>query len=159
MEIDALVGAHVDLSKRIDGMNDTLQRKSLLPTMPIHKPQFNIGISTGAPSMLIVCTDNPSPGRVWTILRASLFGSDGHTALAGVVADVYAGPGQEADPTAQFLTGVAVPSINIIGHRNVWVHQNENIYALVYGVAALQAVTFVCHIEDWPVDSVESLRI
>lgn len=128
---------------------------------PIHKP-VGKSVNTGAaaPASLVIEIDTvPAAGRTWYISRFAILGTDGHTSVAGAVADVYAGPGQEVDPQSQIYSGLTIPTIIEEGRFHNPMHQNDHIYAIVYGAPNNQQITIAALVNDYPTDAVEAMGV
>lgn len=128
---------------------------------PIHKPVGNtLTVPAVAPASIVVEINTvPAAGRTWYISRLAILGTDGHTAVAGAVADVYAGPGQEVDPQSQIYSGLTIPTIIEEGRFHNPMHQNDHIYAIVYGAPANQVLTLVALVNDYPTEAVEAMGV
>lgn len=148
MEIDAAISLWAEHTEKVNKKLDTLKP----PAKPLWKP---LGVAN-SPSTLstqtLILPQGPAAGRMWFIHRVGVFGADGHTAAAGVV-DVYAGPGQEADPAAQLYSGLTLPTIIVEGMQTNPVLPNERIYAIFYNLSANQQVQFAVLAEEYPMEA------
>lgn len=96
---------------------------------------------------------------------ANIVGPTGFVAaspLVNVIADVFAS--QSVDPnlvdfSAAKISSMLAGSIYTPGHKKIWVHPQESVYALVYGLQANVQVEFVINVDEWNVEDVEAMRI
>jgi hypothetical protein len=82
--------------------------------------------------------------------------------LLAVVADVYVAQSADAnfiDFSAARISGMNVGSIENLGHKKVWVHPQEQTYALVYGAPANQNLSFVIMVDEWRMADIEATEI
>jgi hypothetical protein len=147
MEIEALIdlwaGKQEETTKAVKGLHR-------------HDPLWrNLGTGN-TPSALatqtIIVPYRPAAGRMWFVHRAGILGADGHTAAAGI-ADIYCGPGQEADASAQIYSGLTIPSIIVEGRFHNPVLPNEQVYCICYNLAANQQLQFVIGVEEYPLEA------
>ena len=140
-----------ELNKRIDTFLSTYKN-------PVHKQIGASGTSTGPGNvMTLIANDNPSAGKAWFVARFFIRGTDGHTAVGGAIADVYAGPGEEDNALAQIYSGISIPFLAEEGRFHNPMHQNDQLYALIYNVPAAQNITMAATVWEYPVEAVESL--
>lgn len=108
----------------------------------------------GTPTLLLIDAFS-APNRFWHVQTIGLFGSDGHTAVAGATADVYLGPGYDPSQTdfnAQILSGKSIPYIETHGKWDWTMSPRDRIYALVYGAAANQQLVLTARILEQTVE-------
>lgn len=142
------------LTDTVDKGNKTLD-KMASPVRPIRK---NVGVANApstAATQTLVIPQAPASGRMWFIHRVVLLGTDGHTAVAGAVGDIYAGPAGNivADPTSQLYSGLTLPTIIVEGRHHNPVLHGEQVYALLYSLPANQVVQFAVGIDEYPVEA------
>lgn len=127
--------------------------------VPLWKSLGVANVPTAATTTQLMVLGGPASGRMWFIHRVGILGGDNHTAVAGAVVEIYAGPGQEADATALLYTGLSVPSLIVEGRNHNPVQYGERLYALIYNPPANQQFQFVAGIEDYPALSTTSMKI
>jgi hypothetical protein len=166
MEIEASLSFFADLGEKLGETNKHLSNLMRPYPKPNQKPVGNSMIATGASPQLLEISATPSAQYMWYVKGIGLFGTDGHTALSGVVADVYMGPEQEFAPgvpitafDSQILSGVLVPSINNFGHKDKPLMPREHIYAWVYGLTLGQPVEMVAQVDEYRADEVQRMTI
>ena len=147
MELDAAVALWAESSERVSKAVN-----GMVTANPIWKPLGVANTPSAATTQTLIIPQSPAAGRMWFIHRVNVLGADGHTAVAGV-ADVYAGPGQEADATAQLYSGLTIPSIVVEGMDTHPVMPNERVYAIFYNLAAQQQLQFAVAVEEYPYDA------
>lgn len=142
------------LTDTVDKGNKTLD-KMARPVQPIRK---NIGVAnqpSAAATQTLVIPARPAAGRMWFVHRVVVLGTDGHTSVAGAVADIYTGPAGNitADPTSQIYSGLTLPTIIVEGRHHNPVMYGEQVYALLYGLPAQQVVQFAVGIDEYPAEA------
>lgn len=119
-------------------------------------------LPSGGPSVLVLSGMYPSVGRVWEVTQVGVFGPDGHTAVTGAIADIYAGPSAGTDfpgDFASFVNSGAVPCNFLIGDHKCYCNAGDRIYAWIYGLAANTQLTLAGTIRDWRVEDRSEIRI
>lgn len=158
MEIELAFDAFLNKADKIVEQQAILVKRS---QKPLHYRVFGTVTSAAGGAASISSNSSPSAGRVWNILRFSLYGNDGHTLLTGAIADVYAASSTLAVPdfSAQVLSGLAVPSTTYPPEEAEWIHYGEELIVLLYALPAASTVTFVAQVADYPIEAVESLEL
>lgn len=145
MELELAIKAFADTGNQI-----AASVNKLLPSLPLRKSFGTANNPSAAATQTLIIPQSPAAGRMWFVHRIVVLGADGHTAVANAVADVYAGPGQEVDATAQIYSGLTLPSIVNEGrHHNPIMHGSQ-VYVICYNLPANQQVQFAIGIEDYP---------
>jgi hypothetical protein len=153
MEIDVAFSAWTAHAERLEkGINKIGKVAPLLRNLGIANTPSALATQT------LIIPQAPAAGRMWFVHRVGILGVDGHTAAVGV-ADVYAGPGQEAEATGQLYSGLAIPTIIVEGRFHNPVLSNEHVYVICYNLTAQQQLQFVIGVEEYPIDSTTSLVI
>jgi hypothetical protein len=155
MEIDVAFSAW---AKHTENLEKGI--KALSPPRPIRK---NVGVAN-TPSALttqtLIIPQSPASGRMWFIHRVAILGADGHTSVAGAVADIYTGPNEAlADATSEIYAGLTLPTIIVEGRHHNPVLHGELVYAIVYGLPAQQQVQFAVGIDEYPVDAMIAMTM
>jgi hypothetical protein len=162
MELDVAFSIFADINDKLEKSNKYLGKLASPEVQPVRKPVGGSAVAAAGVPTLIDTFASPSRGNVWQVIRVALFGSDGHTVLAAVVADVYGGYGPDAsapDMSSQFLSGVPVAGITLIGPDRVWMHHQETLYAIVYGAAAGQSLELVAMVDEYPIPAKEAMIV
>jgi hypothetical protein len=166
MELDTMVSIFADLSGQVAETNKYMSRLMPPYPRPNQKPVGNSIVATGVSPQLLQIDITPSSEYMWYVKQIGIFGTDGHTALSGVVADVYLGPVLDYAPgvpitafDAQLLSGILVPSIYNFGHKDKPVQPREHVYAWVYGLTLGQPVELVAQVDEYRVEEMERMTI
>lgn len=158
MTVEVEAGAFLDLGSKVSRMHDKMFARKPLPI----RGKIIAGSNTGtAPLTVEVQTADCPPGRIWNLLFYGLWATDGHTALANAIADIYiAGSGvQLPDFSCQIDFGRAVPSIATLSEDVHWIQPGEKLIAVVYGFAASQTISLVGRVADFPNEGMEAMTL
>lgn len=85
--------------------------------------------------------------------------------LPQTFADVYAGAlSSDAPATQQLFTDLvvsaaAIPSVNYVPDKAIWLHSMESIYAIIYNPPINSQFVVTARVGEYPTEAVESLRI
>jgi len=158
MEIDVAFSAWAKHAETMEqGQKNIL---SAVQPVPLWK---NFGYSNvpvaAANTTQTITLGGPAAGRVWYVHRVAILGADGHTAVAGMIVDVYGGPGEVADAPAQMYAGLAVPTIIVEGRFHNPLQYGDRLYAIGYNVPSNQTWSFSAGVEDYPAPSVMAMKI
>lgn len=159
------IGAEAFLSLGKD-MHGTLSKiKSSLEQKPIIRTvQGTLTIPTGATTGTVVTNERPSPGRLWNILKVVILGTDGHTALAGVIVDVYASA--MADQSVAVIDNLIlsggtgnVPSVTTYSRNVEWCMPGEQVFGQIYGATAGQQISLMCRVAEYNYSAILGVTI
>jgi len=164
--IALVLGAFADLGGKVDKMSSRL--KMMGESRPIYFRYITSYPGAAAPPQPVVLAipEAPSPGHMWYVQRVGVFGSDGHTAVPGVLADIFTGPGEQGSVTPgqplhnytdQIYTGLTVPSIVEEGRFHNPMEPNDQVYASVFGVPANQQIVLAILVADYRIDQQEAM--
>jgi len=117
---------------------------------PLRKSIGTSLLSGTGPSTVTLDLGGPAAGRMWFVHRVGILGADGHTAVAGAIADIYTGPALGTDATSEIYAGLSVPSIVVEGRHHNPVLYGDGLYVIVYNVPTNQLLQFTAGIEDYP---------
>lgn len=155
MDIELAAKLFIEGGERMDKAATVLSRA--LPSQPIHKPVITTGIGNGGVITLII-PDNPAPGKMWFVSKVGVFGTDGHTTVAGI-ADIYGGPGEEATFPNQMYSGLSIPTIINEGRFHNPMQQNEQLYAMIYNSVNGQPYTFAAVVYEYNSPAVQAWEL
>lgn len=155
--IDIEAGAFVELGHKVDRIHDKVMMRK---PRPVYKPVGGSAVGT-APLTIEVSGAEVPPGRIHNLLFYGLWATDGHTALANAIADIYiAGSGvQLPDFSCQIDFGKAVPSVTTISEDVHWIQPGEKLIAIVYGFAGTANVSLVGRVADYPNEGIEAMTL
>lgn len=130
--IDVASGKELDdhADKLLEGIRGSGASK------PLYQTRFAAAVTPAAGSSTqLLKFGRPSTGKLWNLVYLTLFGVDDRTVLAGAVAASYVG-----NPDAPTLHGLidpgkAIPSASNYGPEEIWVHDSEELFVIVYGAA------------------------
>lgn len=168
MDLEVAFGAWTsELGQHAKDMGSKLDK--LVPFKPLHKQALSGAVQIGAvapASALIEIAPHVPVGRVWNVTAVSIFGPDGHTAVAGAKVDIYGGALLASSATVGggalsdiIISAAVVPSVNFVPDKAIWLHQDETIYGLIYSSPASTNYVLTARVSEWPVEAVESLVI
>ena len=164
---DVASGAELDdlKSELLGGMDKLRPRPEI---RPIYRTLVRTGVMPAAGNLLIRVGDDdsatPPAGRLWNVLQTVIIGNDDHTTVASASAAWYIGsvginPGDIPALGGLFLPGQAVPQQNTYSSRVVWVQSGEQLMTIIYGAAAGTNIAALTRIAEYPVPSVEAMRV
>lgn len=157
MDLEVAIKAWADHADKVEGHHKRVESLLGRPE-PLRK---NLGVanvpSTATTQTLVL--GGPSSGRMWFVHRVGILGADGHTGAGGAVVDIYTGPGQDADASAQIYSGLLIPTIIVEGRHHNPVLYGERLYMIAYSLPANQQLQFVAGIEDYPAETQLSMRL
>jgi hypothetical protein len=82
---------------------------------------------------------------------------------ANVIADLFVAQSTDVnyvDLSAAVLSNQNVASINNLGHKKIWVHPQEVVYALFYGPPPVsQQLAVVITVDEWALADIEAMEI
>lgn len=150
LDFEATVGLALG---KLDKIHDGVA--GLSPAVPIRSAAGVANNPSALATQTLVIPVRPAAGRMWYVHRVVVLGADGHSSVAGAVADIYAGPAgnQTADPTSQLYSALTLPSIIEEGRFHNPVVFGESVYALLYNLPAQQQVQFAIGYYDYPAPS------
>lgn len=160
VEVEA--GAFLELGSKVSRMHDTMMRGK---PRPVYKPvggsaQAPVGITL--PVAVETQQGDVPPGRIHNLLFYGMWATDGHTALANAIADIYiAASGVDLpDFSCQIDFGRAIPFVQSLSEDVHWIQPGERLVALVYGFtpAAGLTLTLMARVGDYP-SSVETMTL
>lgn len=151
------------LSDKVNKIHDHVKHGG--KPKPVRKPVGgSINIPAGFTSPVLLTTEQfPTVGRVWNILKVSIFGADPHTAIANVTADIYAGT--NPDPSSPALTeailSLGIPSIQYFPKEVEWCYPGQQPFALLSGsgLVAGQNYSLVLRVAEFNAVDVEARHI
>lgn len=154
LDIEATVslgmGKLDDIHKGIDGLR----------AKPLIKKAGTANSPSAATSQTLIIPQYPAAGRLWYVSRVVLIGADGHSAVPGAVADVYAGPSPgNTDAPSQMYSGLFIPTIIEEGRFHNPVMHGEIVYVILTGLPAQQQVQFAIGYYEFPVQAVVAMGI
>lgn len=157
MDLEVAIKAWADHADKVEAHNGRMERMLARPE-PLRK---NLGVANvpSAATTQTLVLGGPSSGRMWFVHRVGILGTDGHTGVGGAVVDVYTGPGQDADASAQIYSGLLIPTIIVEGRHHNPVLYGERLYMIAYSLPANQQLQFVAGIEDYPAETQLSMRL
>lgn len=157
MTVEVGFQAFADLTERVNSIHKKLSTKPIYKTV---SGATQVVAATG----IVECTDRPSIGKFWNILKVVIASTDGHTALAGVIVDVYAST--LTDPSAPVISNLVisggtgnVPSVTNFSRQVEWCDPGEEIFGLFYGATPGQQIVLSCRVAEYNLDAIEGTNI
>lgn len=159
MSIDVGFDAFVDLTDKVNAVHHAVTSKP----KPIYKTVAGSALLQAATGIVEI-SERPSAGSIWNILKVVVLGSDGHTALAGVIVDVYASA--LVDPSTPALENLIVsggtgnvPSLTFYSKEVEWCQHGQQIWGQIYGATAGQQVVLLARVAEYVQSEVTRMSI
>lgn len=149
MEIDWSYSLKImeSATEKMDRLCKKLEEKPIIRTVS------GSTVLTGSTG-LVEIQERPAVGRIWNILKVGVLNVDGHTALSGVIVDVYSSA--LANPSTATIDNVIVsggtgnvPSITWYSRGVEWCLPGEEIFGQVYGGTTGQQIVLVCRVAEY----------
>lgn len=160
VEVEA--GAFLDLGNKVSRMHDHMMRGKPRPVYKVIGGNAPAAVGVTVPVTVETQQGDVPPGRIHNLLWYGMWATDGHTALANAVADIYiAGSGvQLPDFSCQIDFGRAIPFVTALSEDIHWIQPGERLVAIVYGFtpAAGLSLTLMSRVADYP-SSVETMSL
>lgn len=150
--VDIASGAEVrdGTDRLVDAITGTAEKK------PIYQTRFAAAVTPGAgATTTILRLGRPPTGRVWNLVYLTLTGADDRTAVAGALAASYVG-----NPDAPSLHGLidpgrAVPTSQNYGPEEIWIHDGEELFVIVYAAPINTQLSGVARVLEYPAEARE----
>lgn len=160
MSVEVGFDAFVDLGNKLDGIQRSLNRDAMLPNIKTVGGSTNLVAATG----VVEINERPAAGKIWNILKVIVISTDGHTALAGVIVDVYASA--LADVSAPAIDNLIVsggtgnvPSITFYSKQVEWCNHGEEIFGQIYGGTVGQQIVLLARVAEYDYSAVQRMSI
>lgn len=156
VEVDLLTGKDLDdgIGKMLGGLRSHSENGR-----PIFQSRWAAQMTPAAGSSTTVLDlGKPRSGRAWNLAYLTVTGDDDRTVVAGASVASYVG--DPDNPTLHGLidpaNGSVVPNSAAFGEKQVWIHDDENLFVIVYGAPNDQQLAAVARVIDYPASAVEA---
>lgn len=152
-EVDVATGDELHhMGESILGRLDGLERAGR-DARPLRRTLVAAARAPASGSTTTVLTlGGPAVGRIWNVTYVTVAGSDDSTVVPNATLALYTG-----DPAAPSLAGLvipangsAVPNSASFSQDQLWVHDDEQMFVVVYGAPVSQALSAVARVLDYP---------
>lgn len=154
-EVDLLSGGDLDrgIDRLLDGLAPSPDNKPIFQSRWAAEKTPAAGSSTTTLKL-----GKPRSGRAWNLVYLTVTGADDSTVVAGATVASYVG--DPASPTLHGLidpaNGSVVPNSASFGEKQVWIHDDEELFLVVYGAPNGQQLSAVARVIDYPAAAIEA---
>jgi hypothetical protein len=117
-----------------------------------------VTLTNGGSKQTALVPASPSVGKVWVVKRVTVTGGDDHSAVANMVAAVYAGDPYNFTLSQLVQPGIAVPYVDTWSTDSFVVHSSEQLFVNWIGTGNVnfQTVSANMQVQEWNEKEYES---